>query len=50
MNPITITVDAIRALVLGTELAPRLWQALAWIIVLLVVFIPLAVRQYRKAV
>ena len=49
-NPITITVDAIRALILGTPLSPRLWQALAWIVALLVVFIPLAVRQYRKAV
>jgi ABC-2 type transport system permease protein/oleandomycin transport system permease protein len=49
INPITIAVDAIRALVLGTALTPRLWQALAWIAVLLAIFIPLAVRQYRKA-
>lgn len=50
VNPITINVDAIRALILGTPLTPRLWQALAWILVLLVVFIPVAVRSYRKAV
>ena len=50
INPITIGVDAIRALVLGTDLTPRLWQAILWIVVLLAVFIPLAVRTYRKAV
>ena len=49
-NPITIAVDAIRALVLGGPLAPRLWQALLWIVVILAVFIPLAVRTYRRAV
>jgi len=48
-NPITIAVDAIRALVLGTPLTPRLWQALAWIFLLVAIFVPLAVRQYRKA-
>lgn len=50
INPITITVDAVRALILGTELTPRLWQASLWILVLLGIFIPLAVRAYRKAV
>ncbi len=50
VNPITIIVDAIRALILGTTLTPRLWQAGLWILVLLLVFVPLAVRAYRRAV
>jgi len=49
-NPITIAVDAIRALILGGDLTPRLWQALLWVLVLLAVFVPLAVAAYRRAV
>jgi ABC-2 type transport system permease protein len=57
VNPLTIVVDAVRALCLGSGTAHQLlggstithvWQALAWIIALLVVFVPLAVRLYRK--
>lgn len=47
-NPVTITVDALRALTLGGPATDPAWQALAWIAGLLAVFIPLAVRQYRK--
>jgi ABC-2 type transport system permease protein len=58
VNPITVTVNAIRALVLGDPppnglwqpLFPSLWYALLWIAVILVVFVPLAVRAYRRAV
>ncbi len=47
-NPITIAVDATRALILGGEVYPRLLQAIAWVLVLLAVFVPLCVRLYRK--
>ncbi len=50
INPVTVTVDALRAMVLGTPLTPSLWYALAWIAAILCVFIPLSVRQYRRAV
>jgi ABC transporter DrrB family efflux protein len=56
-NPMTIVVDAVRALSLGGETATRLqggstlthvWQAVAWAAGILLVFVPLAVRTYRK--
>ncbi len=47
-NPITYVVDVVRALSLGIPLGNELWYALAWIAGLLIVFIPLAVYQYRK--
>ncbi|MGC4940019.1 ABC transporter permease [Kribbella sp. DT2] len=49
VNPVTVTVDALRALVLGGPTAERVWQALAWIIGLLLVAIPVAVLRYRRA-
>lgn len=49
-NPVTVTVDAIRALTLDTPLTPHIWYALAWLVGILVVFVPLAVRAYRRAV
>jgi ABC-2 type transport system permease protein/oleandomycin transport system permease protein len=50
VNPVTVTVDTIRALVLDTPVTPSLWYSLAWIIGILAVFVPLAVRAYRRAV
>lgn len=48
VNPITVTVDAIRALSLGGPVETPLWQSLAWIAAILAVFIPLAVDRYRR--
>jgi len=47
-NPITYTVNVVRALSLGTPVGDDIWYSLAWIVGLLVVFIPLAVDRYRK--
>ena len=47
-NPITIAVDATRALILGGPVYPALLQALAWVLALLAVFVPLCVRLYKK--
>jgi ABC-type polysaccharide/polyol phosphate export permease len=47
VNPITITVDALRALCLGGPTATHLWQALAWTGGLLLVTVPAAVIGYR---
>jgi ABC transporter DrrB family efflux protein len=47
VNPITITVDALRALCLGGPTATHVWQAIAWITGLLAVTIPVAVLRYR---
>lgn len=48
VNPITITVDALRTLCLGGATATHLWQALAWIGGLLVVTVPAATIRYRR--
>lgn len=47
VNPITVTVDALRALCLGGPTTTHLWQALAWIGGLLAVTIPAAIIRYR---
>jgi ABC-2 type transport system permease protein/oleandomycin transport system permease protein len=51
-NPVTYVVNAMRALALGGpggQLEPNLWQSLVWIAGIFVVFLPLAVRAYRRA-
>lgn len=47
-NPISYTVNVVRALALGLPLGDNLWYSLIWIAAILVVFVPLAVRAYRK--
>ena len=49
-NPITYTVNVVRALCLGTPVGNNLWYSLAWILGILIVFVPLAVSRYRKIV
>jgi ABC transporter DrrB family efflux protein len=60
INPITVTVDALRGLVLGDaavaaatrspdfSTTDSILKSLAWIAVILVVFVPLSVRKYRR--
>ena len=50
VNPVTQVVDAARALTVGQgdALGPTL-ATLAWLVGLLLVFVPLAVRAYRRA-
>lgn len=47
INPITVTVDALRALCLGGPTATHVWKALSWIAGLLAITIPAAVLRYR---
>ena len=47
INPITVTVDAVRNLLLGRPAAADVVQALLWCGAILAVFVPLAVRRYR---
>jgi len=58
VNPVTITVDALRALCLGGQKAHALQggstatfvlETLAWLTGILLVFVPLAVRRYRRS-
>ena len=47
VNPITVTVDALRVLCLGGPTATRVWHAAAWLGVLLAITVPAAVLRYR---
>lgn len=48
VQPISVTINAVRALAQGGPIFHPLWQSLAWTIGILAAFIPLAVREYRK--
>lgn len=50
INPITVTVNAMRGLVLGGEIQTPLLQSFLWSAGILIVFIPLAVYLYRRNV
>jgi ABC-2 type transport system permease protein len=49
-QPVSVTVSAVRDLVLGTPAGSDVLQALAWMVGIVAVFAPLAVRRYRQAV
>jgi ABC transporter DrrB family efflux protein len=49
-QPVSVTASAVRALALGGPTGSLVWQSLAWCVGILVVFAPLAVRRYRRAV
>jgi oleandomycin transport system permease protein len=48
INPITHLVDTVRGLMLGGPVASHLLWTFAWMAGLLVVFVPLAMRGYRR--
>ncbi len=51
-QPVTNIIDAVRALTLGglpgRDTTTEVLQALAWVAVMLLVFVPLSVRRYRR--
>jgi len=49
-QPVSVTVEAVRTLVLGGPVAGDVLKALAWMAGIIAVFAPLAVSRYRKAV
>ena len=48
-QPITQIVDAMRACALGTPYGNHVWAGILWMLGVIAVFVPLAVRSYRKA-
>ncbi len=48
-QPVTIVIDEMRALALGGPLALHAWQSAVWLAGIVAVFVPLAVRAYRRA-
>ena len=49
-NPVTVVVDAMRALWLDAPAGNSYWLSIVWCFVLIAAFAPLAVRRYRRAV
>ena len=52
-QPVTAVVDTMRALALGgpfsANLTADLWKSIAWLAGIFIVFVPLAIRAYRRA-
>ena len=48
-QPVTIVIDEMRSLALGGPLALHAWQSALWLAAIVAVFVPLAVRAYRRA-
>lgn len=48
-QPVTVVIDAMRSLALGGPVATGVWQSCAWLAAIVAVFVPLAVRAYRRA-
>ena len=49
-QPMTQVIDAVRGFLLGQPVGSHGWQALAWCLGILVVFVPLSVSLYRRVV
>ena len=49
VNPVTVMVDAMRALWVGAPAGNSVWGAVVWSLVILAIFAPLAVRRYRMS-
>jgi ABC-2 type transport system permease protein len=47
-QPVTIVTDTMRSLALGGPVATHVWQSCAWLAAIVAVFVPLAVRAYRR--
>jgi len=48
ISPVTVSADAARGLAIGGEVGGPLWQAVAWSVGLLAVFVPLSVWRYAR--
>jgi len=48
-QPVTYVVNTMRAMALGGPIEANLWKSLVWLAGIFIVFLPLAVRAYRRA-
>jgi ABC transporter DrrB family efflux protein len=48
-QPVTIVIDTMRAMAIGGPIATNLVKSLIWLAAIFVVFVPLAIRAYRRA-
>ena len=49
-QPVSVTASAVRALMIGGPTTSYVLQSLAWCAAILLVFVPVAVRRYRRTV
>ena len=49
-QPVTLIVNSVRGLLLNQPDAATIWQALAWLVGILIIFVPLAVWAYGRRV
>src|SRR4051794_7777005 len=47
-QPITHVINALRSLSLGTPMGDNLWLSLVWMVGIMALFVPLAVRAYKR--
>jgi len=48
-QPVTFIIDTMRAWALGLPVGDNLWKSIAWLAGIFIVFLPLAVRAYKRA-
>jgi ABC-2 type transport system permease protein/oleandomycin transport system permease protein len=48
VQPVSVVINTVRALLLGLPVYHWLWQALLWTAAILILFVPLAVTRYRR--
>jgi ABC-2 type transport system permease protein/oleandomycin transport system permease protein len=47
-QPVSLMVEAARGLALGTPSDGAIWKILLWILGILIIFIPMSIRQYKR--
>jgi ABC transporter DrrB family efflux protein len=48
-QPVTFVVNTMRSLAIGGPIEANLWKSIAWLAGIFIVFVPLAVRAYKRA-
>jgi ABC transporter DrrB family efflux protein len=48
-QPVTYVINTMRALALGGPIEANFWKSIAWLAGIFIVFVPLAVRAYKRA-
>jgi ABC-2 type transport system permease protein/oleandomycin transport system permease protein len=48
-QPVTFVINTMRALALGGPIQTDLWKSIAWLAGIFIVFVPLAIRAYKRA-
>lgn len=47
-QPVTHVINAMRSLAVGTPMGDNLWLSIVWLVAIVVIFVPLTVKVYRR--